>query len=369
MSTIPDRFTIRHATGRYPVLVGGGLLRRLPDLLADLLPGRDLALITDDRVAAASAGWLPVSPWRERFVFPAGEASKTVATWAALSDRMLEAGFGRQSAVLALGGGVTGDLAGFVAATYMRGIPLVQLPVSLVAMVDASLGGKVGVNTPRGKNLLGAFHPPVLVLADTDALATLPDEGYRAGLAETVKHGLMADRPYFEWLEREAPALRSRDPGAVQELVRRSVAIKAAIVSADERESGQRAILNAGHTVGHALEQAAGWSLTHGEAVAMGLVVEAWIARRAGLAPQELDQRVTCLLEELGLPVRLPASVRLGALLDAMGSDKKAVKGEIRFALPAGVGETHQGAQGWTTAVDRQLIVEALTVHGVNVST
>lgn len=368
MNPFAGSVTIRHATGQYPVQVGAGALRRLPELLAELLPGHDLALITDDRVDAAAAAWLPASPWRRRFVFPAGEASKTVATWAALSDQMLEAGFGRRSAVLALGGGVTGDLAGFVAATYLRGIPLVHLPVSLVAMVDASLGGKTGLNTPRGKNLLGAFHPPVLVLADTDTLVTLPVEEYRAGLAETVKHGLMADRPYFEWMEQKTAELKSREPDAVLELVRRSVAIKSDIVSADERESGRRAILNAGHTVAHALEQASGWRLRHGEAVAIGLVVESWIAERGGVAPPELHARLTRLLQGLGLPVRPPAGLRADAVLDAMGCDKKAREGQIRFALPAGVGDAHQG-QEWTTAVEPQLIAEALAIHGFHVST
>ena len=197
MSAGPADYTVRHGGGSYTVRTGSGILAELPGRLEDLLPGRDRALISDDRVLAAAPAWLEAPAWRARFSFPAGEASKTVATWAALSDRLLEAGFARNGAVVALGGGVTGDLAGFVAATYMRGIPVVQVPTSLLAMIDASIGGKVGVNTARGKNLIGAFHPPVLVLADTRTLTTLPEEEYRAGLAEAVKHGLVADAEYF----------------------------------------------------------------------------------------------------------------------------------------------------------------------------
>ncbi len=369
MSPTPGTCVVRHATGSYPVQVDPGLLRRLPELLDDAVPGHDRVLITDDQVAEASAAWLPASPWRSRLTFRAGESSKTVETWSRLSEELLEAGFGRRSAVLALGGGVTGDLAGFVAATYLRGIPLVHLPTSLVAMVDASIGGKTGVNTARGKNLLGAFHPPVLVLSDPQALATLPEAEYRAGLAEAVKHGLVADRAYFEWMEREAAALLAREPASLLELVRRSVSLKASVVSADERETGRRAILNAGHTVAHGLERASHWRLRHGEAVAIGLVVEAWMAGRMGMAPPDLSGRLARLLERLGLPVRSPEGMDQDTVLAAMGCDKKNRDGAVRFALPSGVGEMHQKGDSWTTSVERHLIVEALTVHGVHVST
>jgi 3-dehydroquinate synthase len=215
------------------------------------------------------------------------------------------------------------------------------------------------VDTPEGKNLIGAFHPPVAVLADPLVLVTLPDREYRAGLAEAVKHGLIADRDYFAWIESSADQLVARDPGALQRLVRRSVEIKAAVVSEDERESGRRAILNAGHTVAHALEQASQYRLPHGEAVALGLVAEAALATGLGLATPEPGARVAALLERLGLPTRVPEPVGVDRILAAMASDKKNRAGGIRFALPRGVG-TMGGGPEWTTEASEPAIRAAL---------
>ena len=272
----------------------------------------------------------------------------------------MERGFGRDSGIIALGGGVTGDLAGFVAATYMRGVPYLQVPTTLLAMLDASVGGKTGVDTAHGKNLVGAFHPPAAVIADPRTLATLPERDYRAGLAEAVKHGLIADRAYFEWMETSAAALASREVRTLTRLIRRSVEIKADVVSGDERETGRRAILNAGHTVAHALEQASSYALPHGEAVALGLVVECELAEQLGIAPAGLRTRVAGLLDRLGLPDA--AAPRPGAERGARRAwqpTRRIGADSMHFALPRQLGEVHR-ADGWTTAVPEEAIRAAI---------
>jgi 3-dehydroquinate synthase len=278
---------VAHALGQYPVYVEPGGLGRLEPLVGEHLPGARVAMIADAAAhALLQAGRFGRGPWEgTALTFPPGEPSKTREQWARLTDALLAQGFGRDSGIVALGGGVAGDLAGFVAATYMRGLPYVQVPTSLLAMLDASVGGKTGVDTPEGKNLIGAFHPPAAVLADPRALATLPERDYRSGMAEAVKHGLIADAGYFAWMERDAEALIRRDEAALTRLVRRSVEIKAEVVSGDELEAGRRAILNAGHTVAHALERATDYGLPHGEAVALGLVAECALAEALGVAP------------------------------------------------------------------------------------
>jgi len=265
---------------------------------------------------------------------------------------------------VALGGGVVGDLGGFVAATFLRGVPYAQVPTTLLAMLDASVGGKVGVDTPHGKNLIGAFYPPSIVVADPLTLLSLPDRTYRAGLAEAVKHGLIADAEYFAWIEANARRLGARELEELTHLVHRSVELKAAVVSADERESGQRAVLNAGHTVAHGLEQESGYRLPHGEAVALGLVAECRIAERMGLASYGLTERVSTLLRALGLPTRLTQPVRLAVVLEAMTHDKKNRDGQVRLALPASVGVMHRseaaGENPWTVPVTEELLAGAI---------
>jgi len=342
---------VSHALGRYPVYVEPGALARLDRLVSEHLPGRRVAMIADDSVHQLYRnGRMGAAPWAgETITFPAGEKSKTRESWARITDTLMERGFGRDSGLIALGGGVAGDLAGFVAATYMRGVPYLQVPTTLLAMVDASVGGKTGLDTPQGKNLVGAFHPPAAVLADPQTLATLPHRDYRAGLAEAVKHGLIADREYFEWMEANALEISSRGLDPLTRLIRRSVEIKAEVVSRDERESGQRAILNAGHTVAHALERASGYELSHGEAVALGLIVECELAEQLGIASPGLRKRVAILLGRFGLPARLPRMER-SALLGHMAVDKKNRAGQVHFALPRQMGEMHQ-ENGWTTPV------------------
>ena len=352
---------VRHALGSYPVYVEPGVLGRLEQLGADHLDRARTVLIADSNVIALlQSGRLGRNPWTgPALTCPAGEGSKTRDQWARLTDALLADGFGRDSGIIALGGGVAGDLAGFVAATYMRGLPCLQVPTSLLAMLDASVGGKTGVDTPQGKNLIGAFHPPAAVVADPRALATLPERDYRGGMAEAVKHGLIADAGYFGWIEAEADALRRRDDAALTRLVRRSVEIKAEVVSGDERESGRRAILNAGHTVAHALERVTDYALPHGEAVALGLVAESALAEAIGAATPGLARQVSALLERLGLPVRLEQPLDPDRLIAAMASDKKNRSARLRFALPSRLGAMGAGGQ-WTQEAPEPALRSAL---------
>ncbi len=355
--------TVEHALGTYPVYVAPDSLAGLGELVARHFQSRRVVMIADqlvyDLLQAKRLGGLTWSG--DVLTFPAGEESKSRESWARLTDMLLERRYGRDSGIVGVGGGVTGDLAGFVAATYLRGIPYLQVPTTLLAMVDASVGGKTGVNTPAGKNLVGAFFPPVAVIADPRVLMTLPDREYRGGLAEAVKHGLIADAKYFAWMESNPSALIDRDPGSLTRLVRRSVEIKAEVVSGDEREAGRRAILNAGHTVAHSLERVSGFRLPHGEAVGLGLIVECAIAEQLGVAGKGLRERVTSLLGRLGLPTRHPGSLDREALLGGMAFDKKNREGVIQFALIAEVGRV-QGGATWTTGVPPDVIMRAVEV-------
>ena len=350
---------VRHALGQYDVHIGAGLLSTLPALFDQAMPARRRVVITDENVAREFEDTIRTAAPIQLTILP-GELGKTRETWAYLSDELLSRGMGRDTALVAFGGGVTGDLAGFVAATYMRGIPYAQVPTTLLAMVDASVGGKVGVDTRFGKNLIGAFHPPAVVVADPETLLTLPDREYRAGLAETVKHGLIGDAAYFDWIESQVAPILARDPATLARLIQRSVEIKAMVVAEDERESGRRETLNAGHTVGHALEQATNYSVSHGEAVAMGLVTECRLAARMGVAAEALTDRVAGLLRALGLPVELPDEVAPPALIDAMELDKKNRAGEVRMALPAQLGTMHRSGAAWSVPVPRPLLEETL---------
>ena len=343
---------VRHHAGSYPVLVEVGLLGGLAGSVAQLLPGRRLAVITDRTVGRLVSHNLEVPT----LVVAPGEGSKTRARWSALTDRLLDLGYGRDAAIVALGGGVVGDLAGFVAASYLRGIPWIQVPTSLLAMVDASVGGKTGVNTSHGKNLVGAFHPPVAVLADPAALRTLHPAHLGAGMVEAVKHGIVADAEYFAWIREHADGLLDGGVDLLRELVVRSVRIKAAIVSEDERESGRRATLNAGHTVAHAIERVTKYSVLHGDAVAIGLVVEALLAHRLGLAERALAPTIRLLLEQLGRPTMLDASWDDTALLEAMAHDKKTRGETLRFALPRAIGVMAGTDSNWTVPVSTDLV-------------
>ena len=358
------RVTLSGDEGGYDVLVGRGLLADLPTLVSRHAPAHRYVVISDDQVERTYGRRAASDLSAPLLAFPAGEGRKTRDTWANLTDRLLAHHVGRDGVIVAVGGGVVGDVAGFVAATYLRGIPVVQVPTTMLAMIDSSIGGKTGVNTPAGKNLVGAFHQPRLVLADLATLDTLPAPQLAAGLSEAVKHGVIADADYFAFLEREQSAVTAKQDAALERVVARSVEIKAGIVSADEREAGIRAALNFGHTVGHAVESASGYSLLHGEAVAIGMAYEARLAERMGMAESGIAARITDLLSAYRLPVVRAAANSVDQLVSKMRNDKKARAGDLRFALPRTIGAMNGGvATGWTIPAPEALVREVLAIN------
>lgn len=338
----------------YEILVERGGLRRLGERCAAAVPAHRFAVVADSRVTELF-GPTALTSLREAglqadlFTFPAGEWNKTRQEWSRLTDRLLAAGVGRDGGVVALGGGVTGDLAGFVAATYMRGMPVVQVPTSLLAMLDSSVGGKTGVDTEAGKNLVGAFHQPELVLVDPELLETLPRPQLCAGLAEAVKTAAILDAGLFEWIEERVERLTGPDPEAVEALIVQVVEHKAEVVGGDPRERERRAILNFGHTVGHALELLGGYAILHGEAVAAGMRVEARLGERLGVTEEGTADRLSALLDACGLDRPLETERRAGRLWEAIRSDKKARAGAVRVVLLERIGAVARDPQGaWT---------------------
>jgi 3-dehydroquinate synthase len=360
----PRRVEVRSARGPYDVLVGRGLLGSAGQHITERLPDvRRWAVIADDHVAPLYGGRVRAA-LEERgcdaslFAFPAGEQHKTRGQWQRLTDALLAAELGRDAGVVAVGGGVTGDLAGFVAATYMRGIPVVQVATSIVAMVDSSVGGKTGVDTPAGKNLVGAFHPPGLVLIDPDVVATLPRTERAQGWAEAVKHGAILDRPYFDELAASAPELLAGDADATERAVRRSVELKARVVSDDEREGGLREVLNFGHTLGHALEAASDYTLPHGSAVSVGMVLEARLGERMGVTKSGTANHLAGALERFELPTTFSAATPSGELEGYLRRDKKVRAGRVRMVLLQCVGEVaNDGHWSREVAIDSSLDV------------
>ncbi|TWI00355.1 3-dehydroquinate synthase [Luteimonas cucumeris] len=348
MSTIADlqRTNVEVGGERpYAISIGPGLLDD-GALLAASVRGRHVLLLSDSHVAPLYAKRVAHALRGVRddlridaYVLPAGEASKTLATFAEAIDALAAIGATRDACIIALGGGVVGDLAGFVAACWMRGIDCVQVPTTLLAMVDSSVGGKTAVDLPQGKNLVGAFHPPRAVIADTEALLTLPPRELRAGLAEVAKYGAIRDAAFLDWIEAHAEALLASDDAALTEAVARSCRHKAQIVERDPYEHGERALLNFGHTFGHAIEAEQGFGgLNHGEAVAVGMVLAAKLSARLGLASDADAQRLAVLLARLELPVAIPAGLDAEALLARMRLDKKADANGLRFVLWDGIG-------------------------------
>lgn len=334
----------------YQVLLVRGGLARLGELAREAVPAHRYAVIADGRVAelygeAALESLRSAGCEGAVLTFPPGEWNKTREEWAGLSDRLARAGFGRDSAVIALGGGVTGDLAGFVAATYMRGIPVVQVPTSLLAMVDSSVGGKTGLDTDAGKNLIGAFHHPRLVLVDPDLLDTLPRPQLAAGLAEVVKVAAVRDESFFGWLEARAAALLRGEPGALEEAIFRAVGHKSAVVGTDPMERDVRALLNFGHTVGHALELLGGYAVLHGEAVAAGMRAEARLGELMGVTGPGTARRIEALLDACGLDRRLEEEPRPERVWEAMSRDKKGREAAVRCVLLLRVGEVARDLQ------------------------
>ncbi|HEV8496670.1 MAG TPA: 3-dehydroquinate synthase [Gemmatimonadaceae bacterium] len=348
------------ALATYRVSAGAGILDRIGDIVQETAPAHRYAIVTDTNVGPRYAARVSTALGTVRtstFTVAAGEAHKTRETWSRLTDEMLASEFGRDTTVIALGGGVVGDLAGFVAATFMRGVPYVQVPTSLLAMIDASVGGKTGVDTPTGKNLVGAFHQPAVVIADTAVLATLPIEQLRSGLAEAIKHGVIADATYLDDVERLASNIESIDVAGDEllRLVARSVEIKADVVKRDEREGGVRKILNFGHTIGHAIELHSGYALLHGYAVAIGMVCEGAIAERVGVAEEGTAGRIREAVRTAGLPDARPSTISVDDILRATHGDKKARAGRPEYALPTRIGSMSE-ARGWSTAVDDDVV-------------
>jgi 3-dehydroquinate synthase len=356
----PRTLTIDLGARSYPIHIGAGLLTDRGRLEAGL-PGGPLLVVSNDtvaprylpRVRAALAGRT-----LHECVLPDGERYKTLATLARVYDALAAGRIHRDGAVIALGGGVVGDIAGFAAATWQRGIAVAQLPTTLLAQVDSSVGGKTAINHPHGKNMIGAFHQPRAVLIDTDCLRTLPDRELSAGIAEVIKYGAIRDIAFLDWLERVLPRLLGRDPEALAEAVARSCAIKAAIVSLDERESGPRALLNLGHTFGHAIEAATGYGeWLHGEAVAVGLVLAAETSRRLGWLGAADVLRVRELVLRTGLPAKAP---RIGVerARELMALDKKVLAGRVRLVLLRRLGEAVVSADYDPAALEAVLEAE-----------
>ncbi|MGQ0610346.1 MAG: 3-dehydroquinate synthase [Paracoccaceae bacterium] len=349
MNKAHDAVRVALGARSYDVLVGTGLLSRAGDLLGPHLRRAKVAIISDERVAAIHLGALQDGLDRagiahSALCLPPGEGTKDWANLARATEWLLAERIERRDLVIALGGGVIGDLVGFSAAILRRGVRFVQVPTSLLAQVDSSVGGKTGINTAQGKNLVGAFHQPVLVLADIGVLSSLPARDLLSGYGEVVKYGLLGDEAFFDWLEANGPALARGDGAARHHAVLRSVQMKAGIVARDETEEGERALLNLGHTFCHALEKATGYSdrLLHGEGVAIGCALAFELSQRLGLCAQEAPSRLRAHLRAMGIktdladiPGDLPGPE---ALLDLMGQDKKVIDGRLRFVLARGIG-------------------------------
>jgi len=361
-----ESLTVGLGERSYEILVGEGLIGRAGGYLRPLLRGNRVLVVTDARVAelhlaALQHGLDAAGLAHQAFVLPPGEASKSFEHFSGLCERLLEAGVDRRTTLLALGGGVVGDLCGFAAAVLLRGLDFVQVPTTLLAQVDSSVGGKTGINTAAGKNLVGAFHQPRLVLADTAALSTLPRRELLAGYAEVVKYGLLGDAAFFAWLEGHGRLLLEGDPDARRRAVLHSCTMKAEVVAADEREAGRRQLLNLGHTFGHALEAECGYGdeLLHGEGVAIGMALAFDLSAQLGLCPPEAADRVRRHLAAVDLPTGFE---RLAGrawdpqrLLAHMRRDKKAHDGRLTFVLARGIGETFVTDAVAETEVERLL--------------
>jgi 3-dehydroquinate synthase len=325
----------------YPIYIGTGLIGQ-GELYRRHIPGHQVIVVTNETVAPfylsevehALEGFGPV-----RAVLPDGEEFKNLETWSRILDDLLRYRFGRDCTLIALGGGVIGDMAGFAAACYQRGVDFIQVPTTLLAQVDSSIGGKTGVNHALGKNMIGAFHQPRAVIVDTDTLSTLPDRELAAGIAEVIKYGLIRDAEFFAWLEGNMDKLLSRDPDALMYAIERSCRNKADVVAADELETGQRALLNLGHTFGHAIETGVGYGAwLHGEAVAVGMCMAADLSSRMGWLDSDAVRRIRALIGAAGLPVRAPEDLGPQRFCELMALDKKVLGGKIRLVLLLGIG-------------------------------
>ncbi|WP_407275959.1 3-dehydroquinate synthase [Halothiobacillus sp. DCM-1] len=326
----------------YPIYIGAGLLEQ-PELILRHVAGTHLVIVSNTTVsplyAEALQARLGESRLTDLVVLPDGEAYKSLETLNTIFDALIETRADRQVTLIALGGGVIGDITGFAAACYQRGVPFIQIPTTLLSQVDSSVGGKTGVNHPRAKNMIGAFYQPQCVIADLATLNTLPDRELSAGLAEVIKYGLLWDTDFLDWIEANLPKLRARDPAALQHAITRSCAIKADIVHQDEREGGLRALLNLGHTFGHAIEAGMGYGRwLHGEAVGAGMCMAADLSHRLGWISAADLARVRRIVVAAGLPTESPAALPLDTLRQLMDSDKKVQNGKLRLVLLHGLG-------------------------------
>ena len=326
----------------YPIYIGNNLLGD-PDLIKPFINGHQVLIVSNvtvaplylDKVQKSLDGFTC-----ETVVLPDGEEYKNLETLNNIFDALLEKRFERKCTIVALGGGVIGDMAGFAAACYQRGVPFIQIPTTLLAQVDSSVGGKTGVNHPLGKNMIGAFYQPCCVIADTNTLNTLDDRQLSAGIAEVIKYGLIRDLPFLEWLEQNMDSLLHREPEALAYAIKRSCENKADVVAADEKEAGMRATLNLGHTFGHAIEAATGYGKwLHGEAVGTGMLMAADLSHRMGMLSSDDVQRVDNIIDHARLPTRAPANMDFQAFMKYMSVDKKVEAGEIRFVLLKSIGK------------------------------
>lgn len=356
------------SAGSYDITIAPGSLLKAADIVRHSAPAHRYAIVTDTNVGPLYANAL-----QRQFdsgsvivcTIPAGETHKTRDSWAAVTDQLVDSCLGRDTTVVALGGGVVCDLAGFVAATFMRGVPVVHVPTTLLAMIDASIGGKTGVDTPSGKNLVGAFHPPSAVVIDPQVLGTLELAELKSGLAEAFKHGVIADAAYFDYLAQVTPALivdraSDRDLSALGRVIEESVRIKASVVRTDEREKGVRKTLNFGHTVGHAIELLSGFTMRHGEAVAVGMVLEARAGELAGITVTGTASHIAAALQRAGLPTERPDGPSPERVVEAMHGDKKARSGAAEYALPTCIGAMAAAESGYAVRLPDALMCEVL---------
>lgn len=349
----------------YEIFIDRNILKNIPSELKKIKLAHSYAIISDSNVANIYGKKL-----LDQFIrsglkthliyFPAGEISKNRGTKVTIENKMLKLGLARDSAIVALGGGVVGDVAGFVAATYNRGIPYIQVPTTLVACVDSSIGGKTGIDTPSGKNLIGAFHQPWRVYIDVDTLATLEKKEIREGLAEIIKYGVIIDETLFRSIDNQIDKIFSHNPELLISIIKRCCEIKGSIVEKDERELNLRKILNFGHTVGHAIEKAHDYKMSHGEAISMGMVIEGRIALNLGVFGRSDFERLVTVLRKAGLPTRLPRLADLKMMIDAMKLDKKSRGGHIEMVLPAKIGEMSQSDGKFGIKIEEGLIYDSL---------
>lgn len=343
-----ERVSVDLGARSYDILIGPALLADSA-AYAGAIAGRDVLIVSNETVAPLFQTQVEAALSETHrigtLVLPDGEAYKTLDTLNKIFDRLLSDSYGRDATVVALGGGVIGDLAGYAAAAYQRGIDFVQVPTTLLAQVDSSVGGKTGVNHSLGKNMIGAFHQPKRVLADVDALASLPDREFAAGMAEIIKYGLIRDAAFFDWLEANMDGLNAREPALVTEAIRRSCVNKAEVVAADEREAGERALLNLGHTFGHALEADLGYGAwLHGEAVAAGMCMAAYLSRLLGWLNDAQTARIERVIAAAHLPIAPPADRSADRILELMRRDKKIQAGSLRLVLLKDIGQAVQSA-------------------------